>query len=76
MHEGDILSAQKIRDALDALKELYRSRGYIDYVATPITDIDDQNGRISLLMEIAKEKQYRFGKAKFSGISAQGGLHC
>lgn len=71
MHEGDILSAQKIRDALDALKELYGSRGYIDYVATPITDIDDETGRISLIMELDQEKQFRLAKIEVLGTDPQ-----
>jgi len=67
MHDGDILSAQKIRDALDALKELYGSRGYIDYVATPIIDIDDDTGRISLIMELDQEQQFRLAKIEVLG---------
>jgi len=67
MHEGDILSAQKIRDALDALKELYGSRGYIDFVATPLTDINDETGRISLIMELDQEKQFRLAKIEVLG---------
>jgi hypothetical protein len=67
MHEGDILSAQKIRDALDALKELYGSRGYIDFVATPLTDIHDETGRISLIMELDQEKQFRLAKIEVLG---------
>jgi hypothetical protein len=67
MHEGDVLSAQKIRDALDALKELYGARGYIDYVATPIIDIDDDTGRISLMMELDQEQQFRLAKIEVLG---------
>jgi outer membrane protein assembly factor BamA len=69
MHEGDILRAQKIRDALDALNELYGSRGYIDFVATPITDIDDETGRISLMMELDQEKQFRLAKIEVFGTN-------
>jgi len=67
MREGDILSAQKIRDALDALKELYGSRGYIDFVATPLTDINDQTGRISLIMELDQERRFRLAKIEVFG---------
>ncbi len=67
MHEGDILSAQKIREALDALTELYGSRGYIDFVATPLTDSSDQTGPISLIMELDQEKQFRLAKIEVLG---------
>ncbi|MGA7856161.1 MAG: POTRA domain-containing protein [Candidatus Acidiferrales bacterium] len=59
MHEGDIFSAEKVRDAIEAMKQLYGSRGYIDFVVTPLTDIDDERGRISLIMELDQGKQYR-----------------
>jgi surface antigen-like variable number repeat protein len=62
MHEGDIFSAEKVRGAIEAMKQLYGSRGYIDFVVTPLTDIDDARGRISLIMEVDQEKQYRLEK--------------
>lgn len=62
MHEGDIFSAEKVRDAIEAMKQLYASRGYIDFVVTPLTDIDDERGRISLIMEVDQGKQYRLEK--------------
>lgn len=62
MHEGDVFSAEKVRDAIEAMKQLYGSRGYIDFVVTPLTDIDDERGRISLIMEVDQGKQYRLAK--------------
>jgi outer membrane protein assembly factor BamA len=62
MRDGDIFSAEKIRGALDAMKELYGSNGYIDFVVTPITDIGDDHPRISLTIEIDQQKQFRLGK--------------
>jgi outer membrane protein assembly factor BamA len=62
MHEGDIFSAEKVRGAIEAMKQLYGSRGYMDFVVTPLTDIDDARGRISLIMEVDQEKQYRLEK--------------
>lgn len=62
MHEGDIFSAGKVRDAIEAMQQLYGSRGYVDFVVTPLTDIDDERGRISLIMEVNQGKQYRLEK--------------
>jgi outer membrane protein assembly factor BamA len=42
-------------------------RGYIDFVATPVTDIDDETGRISLMMELDQEKQFRLAKIEVLG---------
>lgn len=59
MSEGDLFAAKQIREGLDALKNLYGSNGYIDFVATPLTEVDDAHQRISLTMELYQEKQYR-----------------
>jgi hypothetical protein len=67
MHEGNILRAQKIRAALGALKELYGLHGYIDFVVTPLTDIDDETGRVSLVMELDQQKQFRLAKIEVYG---------
>jgi outer membrane protein assembly factor BamA len=68
MSEGDIFSAEKIRESLDALKLLYGSEGYIDFVAEPLTDIDDgTEHRISLVMELDQQKQYRIAKVEVFG---------
>ena len=68
LRAGDILSAKKVREAIEAIMELYRSDGYIDSVLTPILEIDeDHHQRISLVMEIDQEKQYRLGKVEVFG---------
>ena len=68
MSEGDIFSVEKIRDSLDALQHLYGSQGYIDFVPEPITEIDDgHEHRISLVMELDQQKQYRVGKVEVFG---------
>jgi hypothetical protein len=68
MNEGDVFSASKIRASLDALRHLYGSNGYIDFVAEPLTDIDDSRQRISLIMELDQQKQFRLGKVEVSGL--------
>jgi outer membrane protein assembly factor BamA len=65
MSEGDIFSVEKIRESLNALQHLYGSQGYIDFVPEPVTEIDDSyEHRISLVMELDQEKQYRVGKVE------------
>jgi outer membrane protein assembly factor BamA len=41
LEEGDIFNVTKIRESLDAMKKLYSSFEYINFAATPITDVDD-----------------------------------
>jgi hypothetical protein len=69
MREGDLLNIDKIREGLDAMKQLYGSHGYIDFVATPITYVDDERGRVSLVIEADQQKQFSFGKIEVFGLN-------
>jgi hypothetical protein len=62
LREGDIFAASKIRDTLNALKKLYESQGYIDFVATPITEIHELTGKIDVTLEVDQQKQFRIDK--------------
>jgi outer membrane protein assembly factor BamA len=71
LQEGDIFSAEKVREGLDALKLLYGAHGYIDFVAVPNTEIDDEHQTVSLLFDLDEEKQYRIGKIEVHGLDAK-----
>jgi outer membrane protein insertion porin family len=67
LKQGDIFAADKIRKALDNYKKLYGGYGYIDFVATPLTDIDDTKKLVNLTMEFDQQKQYFVRRIEFSG---------
>jgi outer membrane protein assembly factor BamA len=71
LQEGDILNVEKVREGLDALKLLYGAHGYIDFVAVPNTEIDDEHQTVSLLFELDEERQYRIGKIEVFGLDAR-----
>ena len=64
---GDVFSADKIRKALDSYKKLYGEVGYIDFVATPLTDIDDKKKIVNLTMELDQQKQFFVRRIEFAG---------
>ncbi len=68
LQEGDILNVMKIRESLDALKKLYSSRGYIDFVPTPLTEVDDDTRRIALVLELSEGRQFRVRKIEILGL--------
>jgi Surface antigen variable number repeat len=70
LQEGDIFSAEKVREGLDALNRLYGAHGYIDFVAAPDTEIDDEHQTVSIRFELVEEKQYRIGKIEVYGLDA------
>lgn len=64
LSEGELFSGEKIREGLDNLRKLYGSKGYYDFTATPLIQADDAKQRISLVMELDEQKQFRIGKVK------------
>jgi outer membrane protein insertion porin family len=67
LKQGDVFAADKIRKALDNYKKLYGGFGYIDFVATPLTDIDDPKKIVNLTMEFDQQKQFFVRRIEFSG---------
>lgn len=68
LRPGEVFNTQRIRDGLEALRNLYGSKGYIDFVAQPQTEADHVRRRISLVMDVAEGKQFRVGKIKVLGL--------
>jgi outer membrane protein assembly factor BamA len=70
LQEGDILSAEKIREGLEAMKKLYGKHGYIDFTPVPFTDVDDEHQLVSLRIDLDEQLQYRIGKIELLGLDA------
>jgi hypothetical protein len=70
LHEGDLFSAEKVREAMAALRKHYTSDGYIDFVATPETEIDEIHQQIALVMSLQEGPQYRFGNIEILGLDS------
>jgi outer membrane protein assembly factor BamA len=70
MQEGDILSANRVRSGLEAMKKFYGKNGYPDFTATPFLDIDDEHQLVSLRFELDEGKQFRIGKIEVFGLDA------
>ena len=69
--DGGLFSTNQIREGLDALKKLYGSYGYINFVTVPITEVDDHNGMISLILELDEGKQFRIRSVDVQGLDPQ-----
>lgn len=67
LKEGDIFGADKIRKAIDNYKKLYGEYGYIDFVATPLTEINNEKKTVDLTMEFDQQKQFFVRRIEFSG---------
>ncbi len=64
LRDGGVFNIRKIREGFEALRTLYGSQGYIDLVASPVTQVDNAHQRISLLVEVQEGKQFRVGSVE------------
>src|SRR3984893_632640 len=67
LKQGDILSAEKIRKGLETYKKLYGEYGYIDFTATPFTEVDDTKRVVDIRMEFDQQKQFYVRRIEFVG---------
>jgi outer membrane protein assembly factor BamA len=68
LRDGDIFDNRKIRDGLNALNEFYGQHGYLNFVAEPITHIDDKHQIISLRINVDEGRQFHIGKIEVQGL--------
>jgi outer membrane protein assembly factor BamA len=65
---GELSSVALVRKGIETLTKLYSSRGYIDFTAVPTTEVDNNLQRISLVMRLDQQKQFRVGNLVIEGI--------
>ena len=65
---GEIFAVGKVRKGFEALRRLYATKGYIDFTADPITELDSTNHHIWLTIEIDEEKQFLIEKVEIFGL--------
>jgi outer membrane protein insertion porin family len=67
MKKGDIFSTEKLRKSFETYRDLYGSRGYIDFTPTPDLDPDDKTKLVNVTLEFDQQKQYYVRRIEFSG---------
>jgi outer membrane protein insertion porin family len=67
LKEGEIFSTEKVRKALDNYKKLYGEYGYIEFVATPITEVNEPKKQVDITMEFSQGKPFYVRRIEFSG---------
>ncbi len=68
LRSGEVFSVGKVREGLEALRRLYCTKGYIDYTATPLTELDSGNHRVWLTLEIDEQRQFLIDKVEIFGL--------
>jgi len=68
IQRGEILSREKIAAGLEALRRLYGTEGYINYISVPNTDFDDDNAIANLMIEVDEGKQFHLDRVEVLGV--------
>jgi outer membrane protein assembly factor BamA len=68
LREGEFFDIAKVREGIVALTNLYGSHGFLDFTAIPDTEIDDNLQRISLMMRLDEQTQFRIGSVEIRGL--------
>jgi outer membrane protein insertion porin family len=64
---GNVFDELQLRKGFDNLKRLYGARGYVNFTAVPVPDIDEQNKAVNLTINIDEDRQFRIGHIVFTG---------
>ncbi|MCH7978291.1 MAG: outer membrane protein assembly factor BamA [Acidobacteria bacterium] len=67
MEQGDMFDVSKIREGLESMRKLYGEFGYINFVASPETLIDDVNREIDMVFNVEEDKQFLVRRIDFTG---------
>jgi outer membrane protein insertion porin family len=67
MESGDIFDVSKIRTGLENMRKAYGEFGYINFVASPETEINDEARRIDMKFNVEEGKQFRVRRIEFTG---------
>jgi outer membrane protein insertion porin family len=67
MKKGDVLNFTKIRDALEKIKQLYGTLGYINFNYIPEQNVDEGKKTVDMTFLFQEDKQYTVGHIEFAG---------
>lgn len=70
---GDLFSATKIGKGLEGLRTLYGTKGYINFVVTPVPTIDESAYTISLALDIDEGSVVQLGNLLLEGYEVHAG---
>jgi outer membrane protein insertion porin family len=64
---GQVVNYTALKEASDALKEIYSTTGYLDMTVVPDMDLDQENKTIDVTIRVNEGKQYIVHRIDFAG---------
>ena len=68
IHPTERMSRTKVERGLEAMRELYASRGYIAFAAIPHAELDDAAHTVALDIALQEDQPFRFGNLSIEGL--------
>jgi outer membrane translocation and assembly module TamA len=75
LRSGDLFAVTTFSKGLDDLRNLYATEGYINFVASPVPQINESNRTIDMVLEIDEGKPYDFGRLFLDGTEPHPGAY-
>jgi outer membrane protein assembly factor BamA len=70
INRGEIFDTHKIGNGIEAMRQAYAEQGFINFVAIPMTSIDDMNSSVSLNLDLDEGSQFHVRKFEIVGLDA------
>jgi outer membrane protein insertion porin family len=67
LRKGDVYNENLLRTSFENLKKFYGRGGYVEFIATPLTEFDEEKKIVNMTVTIDEGKQYFVQRLFFSG---------
>lgn len=68
LQDGDVFDITRIRKGIEGLTRVYDTQGYLNFTASPNLRFDDENKRISLVIDLNEDRQFRVEGVEVFGL--------
>jgi outer membrane protein insertion porin family len=64
---GQVYNETALRNGFDNLKKLYGQRGYVNFSAVPVQDLDEEKKLVNLTVNVEEDRRFTVNRIAFSG---------
>ncbi|HEY2381807.1 MAG TPA: outer membrane protein assembly factor BamA [Terriglobia bacterium] len=64
---GQVYNESAVKKGFDNLKKLYGQRGYVNFTAVPLQDLDEEKKLVNLTINVDEDRQFTVNRIAFSG---------
>ena len=68
IHPGELMSRTQFERGLDAMRELYATRGYIAFAAIPRVEFEDDKHLVRMEITVQEDSPFHFGNLSTEGL--------